>query len=139
MEASMSDTWRWTHALVGLSVNVVSNDDESSWAANAGDGVMNDRHQNDVSAIPVFNRGWRGQDRDKAAMAIHIPNILLAIPRNPITAVGLPLALGFFSGSHSSQVANSNWYAVSSLPLRSVFFVFLTLTTSALATRRASR
>ncbi|KAH9482717.1 Translocator protein-like protein [Psilocybe cubensis] len=44
-------------------------------------------------------------------MSIHIPNILLAIPRNPVTAVGLPLALGFFSGSHSSQVANSNWYA----------------------------
>ncbi|PPQ94011.1 hypothetical protein CVT25_009859 [Psilocybe cyanescens] len=44
-------------------------------------------------------------------MSIHIPNILLAIPRNPVMAVGLPLALGFFSGTHSSQVANSNWYA----------------------------
>ncbi|KAF4619812.1 hypothetical protein D9613_005016 [Agrocybe pediades] len=44
-------------------------------------------------------------------MSIHIPNILLTIPRNPVVAVGLPLALGFFSGGDSSKVANSNWYA----------------------------
>jgi len=42
--------------------------------------------------------------------SIYIPNILLAIPRNPITAVGLPLTLGFLSGSPASKVANSNWY-----------------------------
>ncbi|KAF5363289.1 hypothetical protein D9756_000444 [Leucocoprinus leucothites] len=41
---------------------------------------------------------------------IHIPNILLAIPRNPVTAIGLPLALGFISGSPASKAANSNWY-----------------------------
>ncbi|KXN89649.1 Translocator protein [Leucoagaricus sp. SymC.cos] len=41
---------------------------------------------------------------------IHIPNILLAIPRNPITAVGLPLTLGFLSGQPSSKATNSNWY-----------------------------
>ncbi|RXW24707.1 hypothetical protein EST38_g1136 [Candolleomyces aberdarensis] len=42
---------------------------------------------------------------------LHIPNILLAIPRNPVTAVGLPLVAGFLSGSPSStKVANSNWY-----------------------------
>jgi benzodiazapine receptor len=44
---------------------------------------------------------------------VFIPNILLAIPRNPITAVGLPVALGFLSGSPASKVANSNWYYVS--------------------------
>ncbi|KDR83673.1 hypothetical protein GALMADRAFT_236004 [Galerina marginata CBS 339.88] len=44
-------------------------------------------------------------------MSIHIPNILLAIPRNSVVAVGLPLALGFLSGSQTSQVAVSNWYA----------------------------
>lgn len=44
---------------------------------------------------------------------VFIPNILLAIPRNPITAVGLPIALGFISGSPpASKVANSNWYYV---------------------------
>ncbi|TFK29407.1 TspO/MBR-related protein [Coprinopsis marcescibilis] len=42
---------------------------------------------------------------------IYIPNILLAIPRNPVTAVGLPLVVGFLSGSPpASKVANSHWY-----------------------------
>ena len=45
-------------------------------------------------------------------MSIHIPNILLAVPRNPVVAVGLPLALGFISGKPTSDVAASNWYAV---------------------------
>lgn len=49
--------------------------------------------------------------------SIYIPNILLAIPRNPITAVGLPLTLGFLSGSPASKVANSNWYHVGQFPL----------------------
>ncbi|KAF5322301.1 hypothetical protein D9619_000879 [Psilocybe cf. subviscida] len=45
-------------------------------------------------------------------MSIHIPNILLAIPRNPVVAVGLPLALGFLSGTKgTSKVSNSNWYS----------------------------
>lgn len=43
---------------------------------------------------------------------VFIPNILLAIPRNVVTAVGLPIALGFLSGSPASKVANSNWYFV---------------------------
>ncbi|KAK2466275.1 hypothetical protein APHAL10511_001917 [Amanita phalloides] len=30
---------------------------------------------------------------------IYLPNVLLSIPRNPVTAVGLPLALGFLRGS----------------------------------------
>lgn len=52
---------------------------------------------------------------------VYIPNILLAIPRNPITAVGLPLALGFLSGSPASKVANSNWYHVGQFPLYSYY------------------
>ncbi|KAF8913964.1 TspO/MBR-related protein [Gymnopilus junonius] len=44
-------------------------------------------------------------------MSFHIPNILLAVPRNPVAAVGLPLALGFFSGKPTSDVGASNWYA----------------------------
>ncbi|KAF8974494.1 TspO/MBR-related protein [Flammula alnicola] len=58
-------------------------------------------------------------------MSIHIPNILLAIPRNPITAVGLPLALGFLSGYQSLKVENTNWYhklaAPAGRPRREVF------------------
>lgn len=45
-------------------------------------------------------------------MSFHIPNILLAAPRNAVVAVGLPLALGFISGKPTSDVAASNWYAV---------------------------
>ncbi|XP_006460281.1 hypothetical protein AGABI2DRAFT_203217, partial [Agaricus bisporus var. bisporus H97] len=41
---------------------------------------------------------------------IHIPNILLAIPRNPVTAVGLPLALGYFGGFPASKAVNTAWY-----------------------------
>jgi len=43
---------------------------------------------------------------------VHVPNILLTIPRNPVTALGLPLALGFLSGSPASKEANSKWYHV---------------------------
>ncbi|KIJ99400.1 hypothetical protein K443DRAFT_680015 [Laccaria amethystina LaAM-08-1] len=40
-----------------------------------------------------------------------IPNLFLAVPRNPVTALGLPLALGFLvSAPPSSKPANSNWY-----------------------------
>ncbi|EAU84847.1 hypothetical protein CC1G_00366 [Coprinopsis cinerea okayama7 len=50
-------------------------------------------------------------------MSIHIPNILLAIPRNPVTAVGLPLAIGFLSGSPpASKVANTHWYHALNAP-----------------------
>ena len=48
---------------------------------------------------------------------VHIPNILLAIPRNPVTAMGLPLALGLLSGSLASKEANSKWYRVRPLSL----------------------
>lgn len=46
-------------------------------------------------------------------MSIHLQNILLEIPRNPVLAVGLPVALGLFSGYTSSVKAateHSNWY-----------------------------
>ncbi|KAH7921827.1 TspO/MBR-related protein [Leucogyrophana mollusca] len=39
-----------------------------------------------------------------------LPSILLAIPRNSITAVGLPLALGLLSGSHTRRVVQGKWY-----------------------------
>ncbi|PPQ98516.1 hypothetical protein CVT24_004007 [Panaeolus cyanescens] len=43
-------------------------------------------------------------------MSVYIPNILLAIPRNPVTAVGLPIVLGFASGIHTTDASRSNWY-----------------------------
>ncbi|KAF9009002.1 TspO/MBR-related protein [Cyathus striatus] len=43
-------------------------------------------------------------------MSFYIPSLLLAVPRNPATAVGLPLVLGFLSGTPSSNPVNSNWY-----------------------------
>lgn len=49
---------------------------------------------------------------------IHIPNILLAIPRNPVTAVGLPLALGYFGGFPASKAVNTAWYHVRSIKAR---------------------
>ncbi|TEB35674.1 hypothetical protein FA13DRAFT_1788288 [Coprinellus micaceus] len=54
-------------------------------------------------------------------MSFHLPGLLLAIPRNPVTAVGLPLIAGFLSGSPSTtKVQNSNWYYTtgSNLPER---------------------
>ncbi|KAF9485290.1 TspO/MBR-related protein [Pholiota conissans] len=49
-------------------------------------------------------------------MSFHIPNVLLAIPRNPVVAVGLPLALGFLSSYQTSKVVNSNWYSSLAAP-----------------------
>ncbi|KAH6915377.1 TspO/MBR-related protein [Coprinopsis sp. MPI-PUGE-AT-0042] len=43
--------------------------------------------------------------------SIHIPKILLAIPRNPVTALGLPLALGFLTSYPApTKVRNTHWY-----------------------------
>ncbi|THV08465.1 TspO/MBR-like protein [Dendrothele bispora CBS 962.96] len=47
---------------------------------------------------------------------IHIPAILLAIPRNPVTALGLPLALGLFSGAGTAKVVRSSWYETLAVP-----------------------
>ncbi|PFH52798.1 hypothetical protein AMATHDRAFT_1841 [Amanita thiersii Skay4041] len=41
---------------------------------------------------------------------IYIPNIFIQIPRNPISAVGLPLALGFLSGAASRKAMHSAWF-----------------------------
>jgi len=38
------------------------------------------------------------------------PNLLFDIPRNPVLAVGLPLTLGFLSGSGTKKVINGTWY-----------------------------
>ncbi len=43
-------------------------------------------------------------------MSRYLPSILLEIPRNPVTAVGLPLALGVLSGYPTAKVARGPWY-----------------------------
>ncbi|KAF9652190.1 TspO/MBR-related protein [Thelephora ganbajun] len=43
-------------------------------------------------------------------MSPTLPGFLFDIPRNPVVAVGLPLALGFLSGAGSKKVINSIWY-----------------------------
>jgi benzodiazapine receptor len=42
--------------------------------------------------------------------SIYIPSILLAIPRNPVTALGLPLAFGILSGIKTGDTVKSSWY-----------------------------
>ncbi|KAL0576915.1 hypothetical protein V5O48_005061 [Marasmius crinis-equi] len=41
---------------------------------------------------------------------IYLPQILLNIPRNPVTAVGLPLVLGIVSGSGTASAVRGQWY-----------------------------
>jgi len=43
-------------------------------------------------------------------MFVHLPNILLSIPRSPITAVGLPVVFGLLSGSQTRKIVESQWY-----------------------------
>ena len=43
---------------------------------------------------------------------INPQSLLLVVPRNVVTAVGLPLAGGFYSGSHTAEVVRGNWYNV---------------------------
>ncbi|EGO01884.1 hypothetical protein SERLA73DRAFT_120532 [Serpula lacrymans var. lacrymans S7.3] len=43
-------------------------------------------------------------------MSVSLPSILVAIPRNTILAVGLPLVLGILSGSHTGRVVRTQWY-----------------------------
>ncbi|KAF9055348.1 TspO/MBR-related protein [Hymenopellis radicata] len=43
-------------------------------------------------------------------MSLYLPSILLEIPRSPVTAVGLPLALGVLSGYPTAKVARGSWY-----------------------------
>lgn len=44
--------------------------------------------------------------------AIYLPNILLTVPRNVVTALGLPLALGMLSGLPTAKVVRGPWYNV---------------------------
>ncbi|KAG7096879.1 hypothetical protein E1B28_004285 [Marasmius oreades] len=41
---------------------------------------------------------------------IYLPHILLSIPRHPVTALGLPLALGILSASSTKSVVRGQWY-----------------------------
>lgn len=43
---------------------------------------------------------------------IHPDSVLLIVPRNVVTAVGLPLACGFYSGSYTGAVVRGRWYNV---------------------------
>jgi len=45
-------------------------------------------------------------------MSPTLPGFLFDIPRNPVVAVGLPLTLGFLSGSGTKKVINGIWYQV---------------------------
>ncbi|OBZ70450.1 Translocator protein [Grifola frondosa] len=47
---------------------------------------------------------------------IYLPNILLEIPRNSITAVGLPLVAGFLSGYPTGKVCKGQWYKSLTFP-----------------------
>lgn len=42
-------------------------------------------------------------------------SILLSVPRNPVTALGLPLALGMLSGYPDHRTAAGPWYKVTRL------------------------
>ena len=44
-----------------------------------------------------------------------LPSWLLAAPRNPVLAVGLPLALGSLSGFPTYDLTKEGWYYVQSL------------------------
>ena len=45
-------------------------------------------------------------------MSSSLPGFLLNVPRNPVVAVGLPIALGFLSGAGTKKVINGTWYKV---------------------------
>ncbi|KAJ3802825.1 TspO/MBR-related protein [Lentinula aff. detonsa] len=42
--------------------------------------------------------------------SLYLPNVLLAIARNPVTALGLPLAFGVLSGLPTAKVVRGPWY-----------------------------
>jgi benzodiazapine receptor len=41
---------------------------------------------------------------------LYLPNLLLWIPRNPVTAIGIPMCLGLFSGWPSHGTLDGPWY-----------------------------
>ena len=49
-------------------------------------------------------------------MTSSLPAFLFDIPRNPAVAIGLPLVLGFLSGSGTKKVINGTWYQVRASP-----------------------
>lgn len=47
-------------------------------------------------------------------MPVDLFSVLLAIPRNPVTAVGVPFVFGMLSGSPTKNIIRGQWYNVSS-------------------------
>jgi hypothetical protein len=43
---------------------------------------------------------------------INLPNVLLDVARNPVTALGIPLVVGTLSGLPTSRVVKGYWYQV---------------------------
>lgn len=50
-------------------------------------------------------------------MPADIFSILFAIPRNPVTAVGVPFVFGMLSGSPARKALKGNWYKVESISI----------------------
>lgn len=50
---------------------------------------------------------------------MYLPNILVSIPRNPVTAVGLPVALGFVRSAFIREHAKGSWLQV---PRRDLYY-----------------
>lgn len=44
--------------------------------------------------------------------SVYFPSILLAIPRNPVTALGLPLALGSINAIKTTSFVRAEWFQV---------------------------
>ncbi|KAF9780134.1 TspO/MBR-related protein [Thelephora terrestris] len=49
-------------------------------------------------------------------MSPSLPGFLFEVPRNPVFAVGLPIALGFLSGARTKKVIDGTWYQSLSFP-----------------------
>lgn len=58
--------------------------------------------------------------------AIYLPSLLLTVPRNVVTALGLPLALGVLSGLPTAKVVRGPWYNVCIQFIRSNLILLLT-------------
>ncbi|KAF9464483.1 TspO/MBR-related protein [Collybia nuda] len=48
--------------------------------------------------------------------SIFLPSILLAIPRNPVTALGLPLALGSLNAFKTTSFVRADWFQNLTMP-----------------------
>ncbi|KAF8826812.1 hypothetical protein HHX47_DHR5000963 [Lentinula edodes] len=58
---------------------------------------------------------------------IYLPNILLSISRNPVTALAFPLALGVLSGTPTAKVVRGPWYNVGVALIDSILMAGTTL------------